>query len=267
MLSYKAPEYGVAVVYVDPRYTSQRCSKCGHTSRKNRPSRERFVCEKCKHTEHADLNAAKNIAANWSTSQQNGAPPVAVSPPHATDDKDTRSPKVGRGVRVSRVAKGSDHQVTSPKPPPSGGGCLPAGKVLLNAKLQEWWTTSEKATDMMTYLGWWVDSKGNDSPEHREAVRILLLCVRTAPDLPAEDRHALDLLEAWSQGGEDRRHEAKELAFSWAVKDIAGFSTFAFYDGPRYVIEKVLEVVAFLEHEHLLADLIRQEMPLSPLAK
>ena len=125
MMCYKAPEYEVAVVYVDARYTSQRCSKCGHTSRKNRPSRERFVCEKCKHTEHADLNAARNIAANGSASQRTGAPPVAVSPPNATDARDTRSPKVGGDARVSRVAKGSDPQVTSPKPPPSGGGCLP----------------------------------------------------------------------------------------------------------------------------------------------
>ncbi len=126
MLSYKAPEYGVAVVFVDARYTSQRCSKCGHTSKKNRPSRERFACEKCKNTEHADLNAARNIAANWSASQHNGAPPVAVNPPYATDAKDAQSPKVGRGLRVSRVAKGKGRKAHPRKPPPSGGGSLPA---------------------------------------------------------------------------------------------------------------------------------------------
>lgn len=124
MLAYKAPDYGVAVVFVDARYTSQRCSSCGHTSRKNRPSRGVFACEKCKHTEHADLNAARNIAANWSASQRTGAPPVAVSPPNAADDKDAIPVKVGsRGV-ASRAAKGVRHVAGSPKPRPEGRGCL-----------------------------------------------------------------------------------------------------------------------------------------------
>jgi hypothetical protein len=51
--------------------------------------------------------------------------------------------------------------------------------------------------------------------EHREVVRILVLCVRTAPNLTTEDRQALDLLEAWSAGGEDRRKEAKPWPTPW----------------------------------------------------
>ena len=124
MMAYKAPEYGVAILFVDARYTSQRCSKCGHTSRANRPSRERFSCLKCGHREHADINAAKNIAANGAATQNNGSPPVEVSPPNVTDAKDTRSPKTGRGSRVSRVAKGHGRKIMSPKPTPSGGGRL-----------------------------------------------------------------------------------------------------------------------------------------------
>jgi len=90
MLAYKAPEYGVHVVYVDARYTSQRCSACGHTEKANRRSQARFVCRKCGHAENADLNAAKNIAANWTLSQRTESPPVAprkrhVSPPHVAD--------------------------------------------------------------------------------------------------------------------------------------------------------------------------------------
>jgi IS605 OrfB family transposase len=41
-------------------YTSQQCSACGHTERKNR-SGEIFRCIKCDHSDNADLNAAKNI--------------------------------------------------------------------------------------------------------------------------------------------------------------------------------------------------------------
>ena len=48
---------------VNPAYTSQRCSACGHTVRENRPTQARFECEACGHSENADLNAAKNIRA------------------------------------------------------------------------------------------------------------------------------------------------------------------------------------------------------------
>ena len=60
---YKAEEYGIDVVQVNPAYTSQRCSKCGTTLEKNRPSGDhRFECQKCGYAVHADYNAAKNIA-------------------------------------------------------------------------------------------------------------------------------------------------------------------------------------------------------------
>ena len=110
MLAYKLPNAGCALACVDPRYTSQKCSVCGHTSKKNRRSQSVFCCEKCGHTEHADLNAAKNIAANWIATQQDGSPPVAarkrqVNPPHADPAKDARTPKADRGLRAKGSAK------------------------------------------------------------------------------------------------------------------------------------------------------------------
>ncbi|MFB6352951.1 MAG: RNA-guided endonuclease InsQ/TnpB family protein [Halobacteriales archaeon] len=60
-VEYKAAEFGVSTKQVDPAYTSQRCSKCGHTERGNRPKPERFCCRKCGYEVHADYNAAKNI--------------------------------------------------------------------------------------------------------------------------------------------------------------------------------------------------------------
>src|ERR1035437_1226878 len=52
---------GVPVVYVDPAYTSQGCSGCGHISKKNRPNRATFLCTSCGLSLPADWNAAINI--------------------------------------------------------------------------------------------------------------------------------------------------------------------------------------------------------------
>lgn len=61
-IAYKARLVGVPVVLVDPRYTSQTCSKCGHCEKANRKG-EVFRCLGCKRkTAHADHNAACNIA-------------------------------------------------------------------------------------------------------------------------------------------------------------------------------------------------------------
>ena len=54
---------GTRVVTVPPRHTSQRCSQCGHVDPKSRESQAVFRCTHCAHTEHADVNAAKNILA------------------------------------------------------------------------------------------------------------------------------------------------------------------------------------------------------------
>ena len=62
-IAYKTMMAGVAVVYVDPAYTSRTCSQCGHTSKKNRPDQATFRCTSCGFAEHADVNAARNIAA------------------------------------------------------------------------------------------------------------------------------------------------------------------------------------------------------------
>ena len=63
--AYKAEEYGVETVQVDPAYTSQRCSHCGTTLRENRPSQAKFRCQKCGYEVQADYNAAKNIGFRY----------------------------------------------------------------------------------------------------------------------------------------------------------------------------------------------------------
>ena len=49
------------VIEVNPAYTSQRCSECGHTDKENRKTQVRFLCVSCGFVSNADTNAAINI--------------------------------------------------------------------------------------------------------------------------------------------------------------------------------------------------------------
>ena len=60
-LGYKQAWRGGWVLLVNPAYTSQQCSCCGHTAKENRKNQERFVCTACGFTANADHNAAINI--------------------------------------------------------------------------------------------------------------------------------------------------------------------------------------------------------------
>lgn len=61
-ISYKAKLAGVVVEFVNPKYTSQRCSHCGHTSKQNRKTQANFVCQNCGFSDNADHNAALNLS-------------------------------------------------------------------------------------------------------------------------------------------------------------------------------------------------------------
>jgi putative transposase len=60
-LAYKAKRAGVPFIEVDARHTSQRCPRCGHTERANRPDRERFCCRRCGLAGPADVVAGVNV--------------------------------------------------------------------------------------------------------------------------------------------------------------------------------------------------------------
>jgi len=62
-IEYKAAIAGIPVMYVDPKYTSQTCPRCGAVDKRNRATRDRFSCVQCGFAGFADHIAAINIAA------------------------------------------------------------------------------------------------------------------------------------------------------------------------------------------------------------
>ena len=64
-------------------FTSQRCSACGHVDAESRESQARFACTACGFACHADVNAARNIAAGHAVTARGGfrdAEPVKREP-------------------------------------------------------------------------------------------------------------------------------------------------------------------------------------------
>ncbi|MFJ3576069.1 RNA-guided endonuclease InsQ/TnpB family protein [Streptomyces rubiginosohelvolus] len=77
-IEYKAKRAGVPLVYVDPAYTSQQCSECGHIDRKNRVDQATFACRSCGALMHADDNASHNIGRKaktvWTAGRESRVP-------------------------------------------------------------------------------------------------------------------------------------------------------------------------------------------------
>ncbi|MFE5591214.1 zinc ribbon domain-containing protein [Streptomyces sp. NPDC056549] len=65
-------------MYVDPAYTSRRCSQCGHIDRNNRVGQATFACRACGFLANADDNASHNIARKgelvWTSGRESRVP-------------------------------------------------------------------------------------------------------------------------------------------------------------------------------------------------
>jgi transposase len=68
-LEEKAPG---RVEKIHPAFTSQRCSACGQVDPKSRKSQAVFLCTACGYACHADVNAARNIAAGHAVTARGG---------------------------------------------------------------------------------------------------------------------------------------------------------------------------------------------------
>jgi len=79
-LEYKSLLAGIKLVAVDPRYTSQMCSRCGYISRSNRKTQSTFSCTSCNFSANADVNAAINIGRRAVVNQPNVVSVEAKAP-------------------------------------------------------------------------------------------------------------------------------------------------------------------------------------------
>ncbi|MER6170339.1 transposase [Streptosporangium sp. NPDC001681] len=61
ILRSKAESAAKEMIAVNPANTSRTCARCGHCAKENRVSQAEFICQRCAHVAHADVNAAINI--------------------------------------------------------------------------------------------------------------------------------------------------------------------------------------------------------------
>jgi putative transposase len=72
-LEDKAPD---RVERIDPAFTSQICHACGYCAAESRESQAVFRCRACGHADHADVNAAKNIAVGRTVTARGALQPL-----------------------------------------------------------------------------------------------------------------------------------------------------------------------------------------------
>nr|WP_256867898.1 transposase [Halorientalis salina] len=78
-VTYKAEAAGLFVETIPPNNTSKRCPECGFVADDNRPERDAFECQQCGNKNHADYNAAKNVADAYLRREQQSSRRRGVS--------------------------------------------------------------------------------------------------------------------------------------------------------------------------------------------
>jgi putative transposase len=105
---------------IGPAYTSQTCHACGHRAAESRESQVVFRCRACGRTDHADVNAAKNIAAGRAVTARGALQPLGGAanrepqPVLSSAWSGWNPPPSGGGGRQVRVSSG--RQISSGRP-------------------------------------------------------------------------------------------------------------------------------------------------------
>ena len=106
---------GIQLLHVNPRYTSQTCSRCGHADKDSRITRDMFKCVKCSYTQQADVNAAINVGRGGLPSFDHA---IAV-PPEAGTAFVRRELDAHCGKFLPQARMGRENQVLVHSLPPS----------------------------------------------------------------------------------------------------------------------------------------------------
>ena len=64
-IAWATAKRGMAAHTVKAAYSSQECHHCHYPDRANRPDQSTFACVVCQHRDHADHNAALNLASRF----------------------------------------------------------------------------------------------------------------------------------------------------------------------------------------------------------
>jgi len=107
----KAAERGLRVVPVDPRHTSQDCSRCGERGERRK---HHFSCPHCGHAAHTDINAAGAIARRYTVPTRGGG--SSSVGPEARTTTVTGKPPASAGGRW--LSTGPPLRGAHPRPPP-----------------------------------------------------------------------------------------------------------------------------------------------------
>jgi len=92
---FKAEEAGREVIKVNPSYTSQDCSRCGHRNRIRLATRI-YSCGRCGLVIHRDRNGAKRIEQKGRAVPSGSKRGVACEEPRTYQATDLESPAITR---------------------------------------------------------------------------------------------------------------------------------------------------------------------------
>jgi IS605 OrfB family transposase len=142
-LQWKANEYGLRLLMIDPANTSRKCPVCGYISNRNRLTQSNFTCVKCGYHNHADIVGAINIAREglhdrnpkyWGVSQSTSPVGETGTDSNVGRRVDSTSNSVGESlnpltVKAEQIDGGLPSNVTTETSLNPTNGCYKADNI------------------------------------------------------------------------------------------------------------------------------------------